>query len=257
MKRSQLTLISLIFCSLQAFSQSQIGAYFLPENTGILNSVPSGDPIYKNRLTFASGGGVSYTYNFSSAFAIQTGLQYTDVNQKFTSKYLVNGTYYEYDGKKRLGYIDLPILLKYSWRLNKRLSYTYSAGAQLSYLTKGSGAVVVYKHYAGYDYYDLPSSSVKDYNRFLVSGVVAAGVDYRLDTRFTLNFALRAAYSIVNNVENTKASYNYEGQGTNTPLYYVGNTNPPKAHDLSIGLQMGVTYDIGNNSLICPSDKWK
>lgn len=258
MKRSKLTLLLVLFCSLNAFSQSQIGAYYLPESTSILNTVPSSDPIVKDRLTFAGGGGVNYTYNFSSKFAIQTGLQYTSHNQKFTSTYQEGGIDNTYKGKKRLDYLTMPVLLKYSWRLNSRISYTYSAGAQLSYLTKGAGAVVVYKHVApGYDYFDLPPSSAADYNRFILAGVVAAGMDYRLDKRITLNAALRASYSLFTNVENTNAIYTYEGKGAATPLYSVGTPNPPKAHNLAIGLQMGLTYDIGNNSLVCPSDKWK
>jgi len=258
MKKNRLALLAFLLCSLSAFSQHQIGAYILPENTQIQSGIPSSDPIYKNKSTYAGGGGLSYTYNITSWLGIQTGVQYTVVNQKFTSHYLnADSSYGIYNGKKRLGYVSIPVLLKSSWRMNDRFSFTYSLGAQLSYLVRGRGAVMVYKHFTGYDYFDLPASSPKDYNRFLVEGVAAAGIDYRIDKRISINAAFRASYSMFTNVQNTSAVYNFEGKGSNVPLYSYGNTNPPKTHNVAMGLQLGVTYDIGNNSLICPSDKWK
>lgn len=251
-------LLGIIFFSLNAFSQkTQIGFFYLPQKTSISNSLSDkGDPIYKNKVTFAGGGGISFTHFFKQKLGVQTGLMYVSHNQKFLSK-IKEGpdSIKTWKGKKRLDYLKVPLLLTYQSiipiKRDSRVAFTMAGGLQFGYLLKGDGAIVIFKHYEGVnDYYDLPESGNSYYSKYIVDLVLSVGLDFMLNKSLTLNTALRADYSITD-VENKDATH-YNG----IPTYQYSDDNRKKAHNNSLGLLIGLTYTFNSDHLLNPSQRW-
>lgn len=259
--RTFILLLAAMFVASASLAQKiQIGAYYLPQKTSISNSLSDkGDPIYKNKITFAGGGGVNFTFWLKS-IGIQTGLAYISHNQKFVSEYIEKNeprVTHIVTGKKRLDYLKLPLFLTYSniipYKRDSRLSFTTFGGPQFGYLLKGAGAVVSFNHYEYSDFYDLPPSGSDFYNKYIIDLVIGAGLDFHVTKELTINTALRYDWSI-SDVENKSATTNFAG--TTVPHYYLGDPDRNKSHNNSIGLLLGVTYAIGGDHLLNPSRKW-
>lgn len=257
MKTFALLLIWAFLVPFDAFSQkTQVGVFYLPQITRISNSLSDkGDPIYRNKVTFAGGGGVSLTYWFKKNLGVQTGLMYVSHNQKFVSELRVReDSTRTWKGKKRLDYLKLPLLLTYTYLLpikrDSRVAFTMAGGTQLGYLLKGDGAIVVFQHHENFDYYDLPESGSSYYNRFIADLVFSVGLDFILTKNLAINTAVRADWSITD-VENKSAThYN------NIPTYYSSDPNRRKGHNSSLGLLLGLTYSFGSDHLLNPTQRW-
>ena len=240
-----------IIISLDSFGQkgSELGFYYLPENTHI--STNNNDSNLKNKFTLAGGGGISYTYNFSENIGIQIGGLYTSHNQKWTA-HISNSTSYDWKGKKRLDYLNIPLLLRYRYKISPKVKSAFYLGAELSCLLRGAGGNVILKHNAGVDYFDLPSSSNNFYNKMICQAVTGWGLDFQINPKFTLNTAVRIEYSI-NDGANKKITY------MDQPFYnYSSPNNNFKSHNWAIGLLMGISYKLPTKTdIVCPSDKWE
>lgn len=239
-----------------------VGVFYLPQITGITNSISDkSDPIYSNKLTFAGGAGVNLTYWKRPNIGYQIGLQYVSHNQKFVSELLElephsnNHHYRTVTGKKRLDYIELPFLVVLNNKLYRsRVSFQTFFGPQLAYLIKGDGAVMIYKHYSdASDFYDLPVSSSKYYNKFLVEIVFGTGINVVLTPNVSLFGAIRGDFGL-NDTENKSATANYR-EGTRA-LYTFGDPNRQAAHNFSLGLQLGCQFHLGSDHLLMPTQKY-
>lgn len=257
MRTFALLLVLSFLLPLDAFSQkTQVGGFYLPQITSISNSLSDkGDPIYKNKITFAGGGGVSLTYWFKNHLGVQTGLTYVSHNQKFVSSIrITDDSIRTWKGKKRLDYLKVPLLLTFTnllpYKRDSRIAFTMAGGVQLGYLLKGDGAIVIFQHYQYDDYYDLPESGSEYYSKFVADLVISVGLDFILTKNLAINTAVRADWSITD-VENKNAThYN------NVPTYYYSDPNRRKGHNSSLGLLLGLTYSFGSDHLLNPSQKW-
>ena len=227
---------------------SELGLYYLPENTNISTNIQ--DKNLRNKLTLAGGGGLSYTYNFSEKIGIQIGGLYTSHNQKWKA-HINSSPSFDWKGKKRLDYFNIPILIRYRYRVSPRIKSAFYFGAELSYLLKGAGGNVILKHNAGGDYFDLPSSSNSFYNKMVYQAVAGWGLDFRISRKLTLNTAVRIEYGI-NDGATKKVTY------MDQPFYnWSSPNNNFKSHNWAVGLLMGVSYKLPTSTdLVSPSSKW-
>ncbi|MFN6946098.1 MAG: porin family protein [Cytophagaceae bacterium] len=250
MKRLLLLLSFLCFGISQVNAQDniEIGLIYVPQVTSIIN-FSHNDPIYQNRLTFAGATGLTFTYHFNNRFALQTGVLYNSHNQKFKSEIPAGSETREWKGKKRLDYLKLPLVIKYSMPIDRKMSFHLYAGPQLSYLLKGEGGVVVWRNYGNSTYYDLPHSSNDHYARLTIDGVLGFGLDFRITRTLTVTGGIRSDFSFTD-MENKKATYMDE------PLYYYGDPNRGSSHNFTVGFLMGISYRLGGKCLTCPSQKW-
>ena len=236
--------------SLSANAQkgSEVSLYYLPENTHI--STNNQDKNLKNKFSLAGGGGISYTYNFTDKIGIQIGGVYTSHNQKWKA-HINNSPSYDWKGKKRLDYFNIPLLVRYRYRVSPRIKSAFYVGAELSFLLKGAGGNVILKHSDNGDYFDLPSSNNNFYNRMVYQAVAGWGLDFRVSPMLTFNTAVRIEYGI-NDGANKKVTY--MGQ----PFYnWSSPNNNFRSHNWAVGLLVGMSYRIPtSNDLVCPSSKW-
>ncbi|WMJ71683.1 porin family protein [Cytophagaceae bacterium ABcell3] len=256
MKKLLLFIAFSILSSIGLYAQydkyMEIGAVYTPQVTSILTPSHS-HPIYQNRLTFAGAGGLTFSYNFNKNFGLQTGLLYSSHNQKFRSEIREgDGGTFESTGKKRLDYLNLPLLVKlnFPFAYKRRISTTVYFGPQIGYLLKGDGAVVVWRHFDNHDFYDLPESNSDYYNRFVLDGVAGFGFEYRVSRFITLHTSIRAEFSLTD-IENKDMPYR-----ENDLFYYFGDPDRGSTHNLAIGIQFGVAYRFNPECLTCPSLRW-
>ncbi|MFL5730797.1 MAG: outer membrane beta-barrel protein, partial [Cytophagaceae bacterium] len=201
----------------------------------------------------AGGAGLSFTYNFTDKIGLQFGALYTSHNQKWKS--VVNGgTPYEFTwkGKKRLDYFNIPVLLRYRYRISPRIKSVFYGGAEGSYLIKAAGGLVVYQQASpgGSDFYDLPNASNSYYNKFIVQAVAGWGLDFKISRRLTLNTAVRIEYALTDGA-NKKSTY------LDLPYYSFNGKDSFSSRNHAIGLLMGVSYKFMNSTdLVAPSSKW-
>ena len=259
MKKLALIGIVFAFVSFHSYGQkAQLGFFYLPQKTSISNSISDkDDPIYQNKTTFGGGAGINFTYWPSEYMGIQIGLMYISHNQKFISKYkdlaYNDDSMRTYKGKKRLDYLKVPLLLVSSVPIGKKMNLFGYAGPQFSYLLKGDGAIVIYKHHGDgiSDYFDLPPSGSNFYNKFLIEAVLGGGVAFNLTPELSVSASLRLDYSI-SDVENKDAVV-YEDLDLNYPLYTFGDEDRKKAHNSSIGIMLGFNYSLaGKYDMVRP-----
>jgi hypothetical protein len=247
-----------IFSFISYGQRAQLGFFYLPQKTSISNSISDkDDPIFQNKTTFGGGAGINFTYWTSEYLGIQIGLMYTSHNQKFVSKFKdlsYADSMRTYKGKKRLDYIKVPILLVSSTPINKHMSIYGYAGPQFSYLLKGDGAVVIYKHYGNgiSDYFDLPPSGSNFYNKFVLEAVVGGGFEFNLTSELSVSTSLRFDYSI-SDIENKDALAYGDVDRT---LYTFGDSDRKKAHNSSLGIMLGFNYSLaGKHDLVRPGGR--
>jgi hypothetical protein len=253
MTKYQLSLIFLLATGLsQSFGQkgSEIGVYYLPENTWIGTGVKN--ELLKNKITFAGGAGLSYTYNFLDKMGIQIGALYTSHNQKWKSE-VSKGTdyYFTWEGKKRLDYLNIPVLLRFRSRIGPKIKSAFYGGLEASYMLKSGGGLVVYiDSPGGSDFYDLPASSNSYYKKMVVQMVTGWGLDFKVSKNLILNTALRLEFALTD-AANQKSTYN------NAPFYSYNGQETFKSRNYAIGLLMGVSYKLQTgDDLVSPSSKW-
>jgi hypothetical protein len=253
MQNTLLSLVLLLFCSFYSQAQrgSQIGLYLLPENTHIATNIHN-DPIYRNKLTFAGGGGITYTYGMTERLSVQLGLLYTAHNQKWAARIRVTpDSTRPWKGKKRLDYLNLPILLKYNTKMGKRMRSNFFGGVQLSYLLKGSGGLVIFRHDDSSDYFDLPVSHSNYYKPWIVQAVAGYGLDFHLARNWSLNTALRLEVSVVDGTNKSKIYQTEPYDDLNPAIEKMQSSR-----NWALGLLVGVSYHFTSNHLLCPSQKW-
>ena len=263
MRAISLCVLCAFFAVSNCYSQVDLGFSYLPQKTTISNSISDkNDDIYRNKTTFAGGGGISFTYWFNKQIGFQTGIIYVSHNQKFVSKLFVRdsmggpGSTKEVKGKKRLDYLKVPLLLTYKYNVSRKFGVSMFAGPQFAYLLKGDGAIIIYQQYddGQSDFYDLPPSSSNYYNKLLIDIAAGGSFNFKLSPELSINTGLRFDWSI-SDVENKDATTAYGSE--ERPTYFFGDPDRKKAHNSSIGILLGVTYTFcDKNFLISPGGKW-
>ena len=242
-------LVSFLFFTVmlqKANAQISYGVVAFPQITHLMDNKKS--DITSNHLSYAAGGGVNVTYDFSEKFGIQIGALYSAQNQKATSNYTLGGVSHSHDSRKRFDYLKLPVLLRITRQIGV-LDFVLFAGPQFSYLMKYDGGMVVY---VKDQYFDLPVTprGNKYYNKYTVDAVVGIGLDLPLSKYLKLTSAFKVDCN-VNNAQNSNAVYaNYKVSDI--------STSGAVSRNITYALMFGINFKFKNpNDLISPSNKFR
>jgi hypothetical protein len=251
-----------IFCTIAVFAQSELGAIYMPQLTSLHNKANrQGDPIYKALPTIAYAGGLSFSHHINrtgthgpirhgalgSHFKLKKlyriDVIYAQHNQRFRSEYRpFKDSIATHYGKKRLGYLKIPIMYQATHPINKHFAISFYGGPQLSILMRAKGGVVYWEHFENHDYYDLPFASKKYYNLLTFDVVTGCNMEYRFTQPhlrwYNIVAGIRADWS-VSTVENNDVSVN------NYPVYgdvYNYDKERKNSRNTTVGLMFGVNY---------------
>lgn len=248
-----LRVLFLLFCAtiirFSAMAQIEVGGVYFPSITAISTGDNDENPYVDNKLTFAGGIGATFGYNFNENFAFTTGLLYASHNQRFDAYATVgDSTWKIYTGKKRLDYLKVPLLLRYTSSSQGALRYYGFAGPQVAFLLKGDGAIVTYEHYEnnGMYFFDLPPASSSYYSPMLIEFSAGLGTEYQLAPDLYLQGALKFDVAFTNTEKKSGFEENYY---KNTQHTMDGHNT----RNYSLNLMVGVVYRLpGAHSIVHP-----
>jgi hypothetical protein len=162
-------------------------------------------------------------------------------NQKFTSEYRISkDSVATHSGKKRLSYIQLPVMFQLTTPLSKKVNFSVFGGPQFSFLGKAKGGIVYWKHYENFDYYDLPFADRGYYKKITMDATAGFNFEYKATRWVHLLSGMKMNYSLTT-VENTGAIIN------NYPTYGQINGYTKErgnGHNSSLALVVGVMYQF-------------
>jgi hypothetical protein len=152
-------LIFLVLTTSFFYSKAQKGfSIGIKGGIGIPNLVAQGDDPVTKGYTSILGPyfGVVSEYKFGGKFSLQAELNYSSQGgQKNGKQALPTGSssqpylYATFDAKASITYLELPILAKYTFSINKKLSFFINGGPYLAYRLAGKavtrGSSVIYK----------------------------------------------------------------------------------------------------------------
>ncbi len=225
-------------------AQLSFGVVGFPQISSLTNK----SDVINNKLSYAGGGGVNVTYDFSSKYGVQLGVLYSAQNQKLTSKYTINGMDYSHDSRKRFDYLKIPLLLRMTKEVGK-FDLVVFAGPQFSYLLKYDGGMVVY---IKDQYFGLPAtpSGNKYYNHYNIDATGGVGLEFPLSKYVKLVSALKIDCNITNAQNSNATFYSYKISDING----TGGT----ARNKTYALMLGINYKFKNpNDLLAPSNKFR
>ena len=250
-----LSIIVIGSLSLSSMAQNEVGAFLFPQ-TSMINNKANGTYIYQHVPTISWGGGVNFLHFFSGSkkqgnnkfatlskrYGLRTGIIYSAHRQKWKAKYQINeGVFADWEGKKRLDYIKLPILFEYSHPLSRKMNYIFYLGPQISILARAQGGIITWKHYGGFDYFDLPAADRKYFKSFVIETVVGAGVDYHITRWINVSASARADISATS-IENNNVE-------TNGYKPYDIDKDRGDSHNMSIAILFGIEYKLHKSFL--------
>ncbi len=228
-----------------AHAQISFGVVAFPQITQLSNAKSA---ITNNRLSYAGGGGINVTYDFSKKFGIQVGALYSAQNQKMISNYTLGGVSHSHDSRKRFDYFKLPVLLRITRQIGV-LDFVVFAGPQFSYLIKYDGGMVVYTKD---QYFDLPvtPNGNQYYNKYTVDAVAGLGFELPLSKYLKLTSGLKIDCN-VSNAQNSSATF---GSRKVSDINGTGAL----ARNITYALMVGVNFKLKDpNDLVAPSNKFR
>jgi hypothetical protein len=236
MKRGITYLLFLLSFELSV-AQSRIGFVVFPQISSLSNREIKEDSVNTNKLTFAGGAGITFIQNFSKKISIQTGLFYSSQNQKIKSEYhnSAHTINIEHQGKKMFDYLKVPVLLRYSFPVNEKITIVPFAGIQLSYLLKFNGGMVVYSA----NYFDLPRTPKGNnyYKKTVLDMPLGINLEYSLSEKTTLTFGFKFDYALTNAANNAAV---YQG----VPITSYGGFSEQKQRNTTYGVNMGMSFNL-------------
>jgi hypothetical protein len=233
-----------------ANAQFSIGVVGFPQISNLTSKSIRKDPVMSNSLTFAGGGGLTFTKGLSEKTGVQLGLLISAQNQTIKSRYTINGVENTWKSGKHFDYLKVPVLFRYVEKLSKKndVNFVVFAGPQFSYLLKYNGGMIVY---IPDQYFDLPETPGGNdyYNKYTIDAVVGAGFEFPLNSYLDFTTGIKADMNLTN-AQNPNATYNG---------YKVADLNGgTKAKNLTFALLLGINYTFKDpNDLIAPTNKFR
>jgi hypothetical protein len=165
----------------------EFGAYVQPQTHWILNAqdMDAGDAM-KYKLPYSMGIGINVGYNINDFLGLRTGLAYSIQGQDYVNRLSEPDTSFAID----LKYLKVPLYLKLSTGVASKLSFMLMGGPQIGLLTSAE--------YIWDD--EKPVDISENYNNIELGVSGAAGLQVNMDDGSTINFLIRAEYSL-NNIE--------------------------------------------------------
>jgi len=202
-------------CSLFFYVNGQkgleFGAFVQPQTHWILNAQDkdAGEAMVA-KLPYSMGIGINVGYNFTDFLGVRTGLTYTTQGQDYINRLTEPDTSFAID----LKYLKVPLFVKLNTGISSKVSFMVMGGPQVGLLTTAE--------YVWDD--DKPEDISENYNNFELSVSAAGGLQVNMDDGSTLNFLLRAEYSL-NNIE-------------------IETTGRDPAKNLAAGLYISYNYNL-------------
>ncbi|MFW5658341.1 MAG: porin family protein [Bacteroidota bacterium] len=257
--RRNLTLSVFVLLAISActpvFGQKgwQVGVRAFPSLSFFLNSDDMDNTDY--RLTGGVSAGVFGGYGFNEHISLVSNVLYANIGQRYITE-----TYQEtavdpetgesrtYDidveQERRLSYMQLPIMFKYSTNAERKFAFFGQLGPQLGYLIGANDysndrrftpIIPPYSQEAGFPYEEIDR-----YERLQVSAAAGVGLDIKLRFNLRMNIQLRGVYGILD-VEDKDVEYRLRTNGIEETVNFWGSdraaTNPVQA-----ALGIGFTY---------------
>ena len=238
-----------------AFAQKgwQLGVRAFPSLTWLLNSDDMDNTDY--RITGGVSAGIAAGYGFNEHISLVSNVLYANVGQR-----MITETYQEIDvdpetgeertydidveAERRLSYMQLPLMFKYTSNAERKFSFFGQLGPQLGVLVGANESTNDRRYQADFPPYSVtagyPDDPIDSYNRLDLSAAAGIGLDIKLRFNIRMNIQLRAAYSVLD-IENKDLQYNIRTNGIEETVNYWGNdratTNP-----LQAALGIGFSY---------------
>lgn len=258
MMKKYLLFAFILFTSFIVSAQNEVGFYLFPQLTQVNNKANrQDDPIYSAQLTTSWGVGVSVLHQFNKRAghgpirggvtasslkikkSLKVGLVYSAHDQKWKSQYrLPGGEIATWEGKKRFDYVKLPVMGKLTIPLNNIFNLALFGGPQVSYLVKAEGGIIYWEHFDTYDYFDLPFSNSKYFNRFTFDAVAGIDLETKISRWVHLITGIRADWSVTTVENNDRIINNYPAYGEVNEY----NKDRGNSHNSSLAFILGFTY---------------
>lgn len=244
-------LISFLYCQ-TSFAQkgSYIQPYYLLQYTQITNQddyLRYKDLVYET--TYNNAFGVSYIYNFSNIFGIETGVKYAFQGQKYSG--IIDSNFNDYTQKKinyesemNFTYFMVPVIFKFNSILDEdRVYLSIGAGLQLDFLQTVDMSVTPAPVPMPGDDVDLKEF----YNNFNVSFISNAYFNVNITDNLGGVFGFQM-FRTMGNIEN----YDYAFDKTQHPVEYCFPIGVKKAEltDLIARKRSSPTKNISYSMLI-------
>lgn len=146
-----------------------------------------------NHPIFRFSSGLSFNYNISKYFSVETCLSYeqkgdiTDYYHTDLATAFPPFNYDEWRYSSRFSYLTNPIFLKVTF--GKKFKYFVNAGGYISYLlSKKTIRQSKYFPEQKYDYPDYPNAYIKNYDYGIIAGI---GVSRSIKERIAISVELR------------------------------------------------------------------
>jgi hypothetical protein len=180
-------------------AQNELGFLYLPNLSSMHNKGNrQGDPIYQPELTISQGWGASFAHHanrtkthgpirngtLGSHFRLKKlyriDLIYMQCHQKWRSEYPINSDSIAiHQGKKRLGYLKLPLMYQLTHPINNHFAISFYGGPQISLLLRQEGGIVYWERRENDIYYDLPFADKKYFKPVTIDAVFGINLVYR------------------------------------------------------------------------------
>ncbi len=215
-----------VFISLSGFGQSKwgYGLIFSPDAVSETNKAPDALVHYKLMIRYTAGANI--IYNLNKRFGLVSGLWFsergTSTNDDVGTGASYNGIpYSKLSIRNSEGYLELPVLLKFSSAASKRLSFYSTAGLVFStilyekYRQQDAGTQISY-------YWGYTIATFQAYRPMYYLATISTGLAYQLNEKTKITVEPNIKYSLNTLYNTTPAS----------PEYHT--------HEYSVGIRFGV-----------------
>jgi len=221
--------------------------------------------------------GIDYTYFFTPNWGISLGVGYTE----YSGKGKIRSYTYQYDAidtdnesytmnvdannlreKHTLAFIEIPVMVKYSYPITKNISLLSGIGFKTGFSTDAkykleSGYITTTGHYSdnwvakdkpehGF-YTDKDISGKKDDIKLKTafSLVAETGIYYKLNDCWSLSGSLYGGYTL-NNINDSKAATGLLSTSGDYNTYegIMASELAKSIHPFSVGLKFGISYSF-------------
>lgn len=206
-----------------------IGVEGTPQMSWLYNEDDRDNKAYKEVNTLNGSFGVSWQFNFTNMLGIGVNGLYSYQGQR----YELNGV----ERVKKIEYVKIPVMFVYTSDINSDIMFIGKIGPQLGLITQArftdkEGDDIIIDHKSAYEDFDI-------------SGVISAGIGFKLGENFILDASLRGDCGFTDaedkdyklNINNPTVAVN--GNGSESTI-----SNRAMTSNATAGVTVGIRYLI-------------
>jgi len=182
-----------------------------PQFSFLQNEDDSDAPGLDKKATFNVNFGIGGAYNFTNKLGVGLDVLYSLQGQRYET----DGTEYN----QKVNYLKIPVFFSYTSNPSKVVAFTGKIGPQLSILTDSK--------ITDKDGDDIVGDTKNRYEDITFGGMVAAGIQIKLDKNLFLTTLARFDYDFTN------------AEDDSHPIYPAGRAN---TYNMTTGLEVGLKY---------------